>query len=261
MATNTTKDAQAAAGVATEPKKLTLRQKLIEMRKACPEIVKKKHSDAVSYKYAKIYDVWEKITPIMNDLGVDFDIVGEDATKFDEAGNSIYWETMTTKTRSGDRLMFLYEADLIIRWTDVETTDSIQAKIHAIGWNDDPAKAKGAAHTYALKYYLFEKFCIDQGEDDPDNADNGAQGRSSGGQKPQKQNQGPARLSDAQMTRMYKKGEAAGYGKDKINARIAKKYGKQDPATMTRQEYEDVCASLDAAAAKAGANGNAQQGE
>ena len=43
---------------------LTLRQKLVEMRKACPEIVKKQHSDGVSYKYAKIYDVWEKITPI-----------------------------------------------------------------------------------------------------------------------------------------------------------------------------------------------------
>ena len=28
---------------------LSLRQKLVEMRKACPEILKKKHSDGVSY--------------------------------------------------------------------------------------------------------------------------------------------------------------------------------------------------------------------
>ena len=33
------------------------------MRKACPEIVKKQHSDGVSYKYAKIYDVWGEDHP------------------------------------------------------------------------------------------------------------------------------------------------------------------------------------------------------
>ena len=72
-----------AAATAAPPKAacLTLRQKLVEMRKACPEIVKKQHSDGVSYKYAKIYDVWEKITPIMNELGVDFDVISEQATR------------------------------------------------------------------------------------------------------------------------------------------------------------------------------------
>ena len=151
---------------------LTLRQKLVEMRKACPEIVKKQHSDGVSYKYAKIYDVWEKITPIMNELGVDFDVIREEATKHSDNGDPLYWITMQTKTRNGDKLMFLYEADLTIRWTNLDNDDeTIEATIHALGWNDDPAKAKGAAHTYALKYYLFEKFTVDQGEDDPDNSD------------------------------------------------------------------------------------------
>ena len=72
MATETKKpEAAAAAAPPIEARCLTLRQKLVEMRKACPEIVKKKHSEGVKYKYAKIYDVWEKITPIMNELGVD----------------------------------------------------------------------------------------------------------------------------------------------------------------------------------------------
>lgn len=57
------------------------------MRKACPGIVKKQHSDGVSYKYAKIYDVWEKITPIMNELGVDFDVISEQATRHAENGD------------------------------------------------------------------------------------------------------------------------------------------------------------------------------
>ena len=183
MATETKKpEAAAAAAPPIEARCLTLRQKLVEMRKACPEIVKKQHSDGVSYKYAKIYDVWEKITPIMNELGVDFDVIAEEATRHAENGDPVYWITMQTKTYKGDKLMFLYEADLTIRWTNLDNDDeTLEAVVHALGWNDDPAKAKGAAHTYALKYYLFEKFSIDQGEDDPDNSDFGAQSKGPGG--------------------------------------------------------------------------------
>ena len=103
----TKKTEAAAAAVPPEAACLTLRQKLVEMRKACPEIVKKQHSDGVSYKYAKIYDVWEKITPIMNELGVDFDVISEQATRHAENGDPVYWITMQTKTRNGDKLMFL----------------------------------------------------------------------------------------------------------------------------------------------------------
>ena len=273
----TKKTEAAAAAAPPEAACLTLRQKLVEMRKACPEIVKKQHSDGVSYKYAKIYDVWEKITPIMNELGVDFDVIkallkglergkkdfgvdfdviSEQATRHAENGDPVYWITMQTKTRNGDKLMFLYEADLTIRWLNLDNDDeTIEATVHAVGWNDDPAKAKGAAHTYALKYYLFEKFTVDQGEDDPDNSDFGAQGKGSGaGGRQQatqgRQGQGSGRLSDAQLARLYKKAEAAGMTKERTNARIVEKYKKQDPAALTRQEYDEICTSLDNAAAQ-----------
>ena len=252
----TKKTEAAAAAAPPEAACLTLRQKLVEMRKACPEIVKKQHSDGVSYKYAKIYDVWEKITPIMNELGVDFDVISEQATRHAENGDPVYWITMQTKTRNGDKLMFLYEADLTIRWLNLDNDDeTIEATVHAVGWNDDPAKAKGAAHTYALKYYLFEKFTVDQGEDDPDNSDFGAQGKGSGaGGRQQatqgRQGQSSGRLSDAQLARLYKKAEAAGMTKERTNARIVEKYKKQDPATLTRQEYDEICTSLDNAAAQ-----------
>ena len=258
MATESKKqEAAVAAAPPVEARCLTLRQKLVEMRKACPEIVKKQHSDGVSYKYAKIYDVWEKITPIMNALGVDFDVIAEEATRHAENGDPVYWITMQTKTYNGDKLMFLYEADLTIRWTNLDNDDeTLEATVHALGWNDDPAKAKGAAHTYALKYYLFEKFTVDQGEDDPDNSDFGAQGKGPGGnsgssrQGQQRQGQGSGRLSEAQLSRLYKKAEAAGMTKERTNARILEKYKKQDPATLTRQEYDEICNSLDAAAAQ-----------
>lgn len=149
-----------------------------------------------------------------------------------------------------------YEADLTIRWLNLDNDDeTIEATVHAVGWNDDPAKAKGAAHTYALKYYLFEKFTVDQGEDDPDNSDFGAQGKGSGaGGRQQatqgRQGQSSGRLSDAQLARLYKKAEAAGMTKERTNARIVEKYKKQDPATLTRQEYDEICTSLDNAAAQ-----------
>ena len=271
MAENTKKPAgeqPAAAADQAEPVAscLSLRQKLVEMRKACPEIVKKQHSDGVSYNYAKIYDVWEKITPIMNALGVDFDVIREEATKHSDNGDPLYWITMQTKTRNGDKLMFLYEADLTIRWTNLDNEDeTIEATIHALGWNDDPAKAKGAAHTYALKYYLFEKFTVDQGEDDPDNSDFSAQGKGSSGSGSQQQRsqqgqqrQSTGKLSDAQLGRLYKKAEAAGMTKERTDARILEKYKKQDPATLSRQEYDEICASLDAAAAQHNQQGGQQ---
>lgn len=252
-----TKKNEAAAAAAAPPNEancLTLRQKLVEMRKACPEIVKKQHSDGVSYKYAKIYDVWEKITPIMNELGVDFDVIKEEATRHAENGDPIYWITMQTKTRNGEKLMFLYEVDLTIRWLNLDNDDEvIEATVHAVGWNDDPAKAKGAAHTYALKYYLFEKFTVDQGEDDPDNNDFSAQGKGAGNrpqQGQQRQGQGSGRLSEAQLNRLYKKAESAGMTKERTDARILERYKKQDPATLTRQEYDEICTSLDNAAAQ-----------
>lgn len=278
MATATNKKPEGEAAVASSPAPnpppvascLTLRQKLVEMRKACPEIVKKQHSDGVSYKYAKIYDVWEKITPIMNELGVDFDVLKEEATKHSDNGDPLYWITMQTKTSRGDKLMFVYEADMTIRWTNLDNDDEIiEAVVHAIGWNDDPAKAKGAAHTYALKYYLFEKFSIDQGEDDPDNSDFSAQGKGSGSKPAQQgqpnqqrqgqgQGQGSGRLSDAQLVRLYKKAEAAGMTKERTDARILEKYNKKDPATLTRQEYDDICGHLDAAAVQQGGHPDAQ---
>ena len=46
------------------------------------------------------------------------------------------------------------------------------------------------------------------------------------------------------------KGDLAGMTKELTIARILEKYKKQDPATLTRQEYDEICNSLDAAAAQ-----------
>ena len=58
---------------------------------------------------------------------------------------------------------------------------------------------------------------------------------------------GSRTLSDAQLTRMYRIGEGAGYTKEQVNNRCAKKYGVQDPKTMTREQYDETCSALEAA--------------
>lgn len=247
-----------------ENKALTLQQKFVKLREAVPAIVQKKHSDGVKYKFAKIFDVYQLLTPAMNEHGVNFDIVKEEATRHDELGNALYYHSYTQNTQRGVRTVWVYEADLTIRWTNADDPDdTLEVKLHAIGTNDGgPDKAKGSAWTYCLKYYLFEKFGIDQGEDDPDLIDlsdgqptaQGAQYNGGGTDtQPNQQNgqngrkNGPRPLSDAQLSRMYRIGEAAGYSKEQVNSRCAKKYGVQDPKTMTREQYDETCNALEAA--------------
>lgn len=259
--------------MAETPKKqdnvLTLQQKFVKLREAIPALTQKAYSDSVKYKFIKISDVYEHLTPAMNAHGVNFDIIGEKATRHDTNGDELYYHSYQQQTRNGARTVWVYEADLTLRWTNADNPgDILDVTLHAIGTNDGgPDKAKGSAWTYAAKYYFFEKFGIDQGEDDPDNSDR-SDGTPPDAQKqpynasntfggnstpPNNKNKAEGQqntqkdLSDAQLTRMYKKGEAAGIAKETIDHRIASKYGHTDPRKMTRVQYEETCDALDAA--------------
>ena len=142
---------------------MTLQEKFVEIRKAIPALVKRRYNENVDYDFLKIDDIYRFLTPAMNEFGVNFDIVDETATNTDENGNQVF-----VRYISGVNY-WLYEADLKLLWTNVEDSqDFKEIKIHAIGTNEMPDKAKGCAFTYALKYYFFNKFTIDQGGDDPD---------------------------------------------------------------------------------------------
>ena len=256
MATATTATKTAAAA------KLTLQQKFVELRRAIPSITQKKHSDGVKYKFAKIFDVYELLTPAMNEYGVNFDIVGETATRHADNGDPLFYSSYDQHTRNGSRTVWVYEADITIRWTNADNPEDMQeVTLHAIGTNDGgPDKAKGSAWTYCLKYYLFEKFGIDQGDDDPDMNDHGNEpahcttAQSGGGYRNTQtsaqsgqngQTRGTRGLSDAQLQRMYRKGEEVNVTKEQIDATIVKKYGATDPHQLTRAQYDAMCDGLD----------------
>lgn len=133
----TTKDTTATKTATTPPVPLTLQQKFIKLREAVPSITQKAHSDGVKYKFAKIFDVYQLLTPAMNEFGVNFDIVGEQATRHSENGDPIYYSNFTQHTRNGDRIVWVYEADLTIRWTNADNPDeTLEVTLHAIGTND-----------------------------------------------------------------------------------------------------------------------------
>ena len=249
----------------TEPDRttLTLQQKFVEIRKAIPAIQQQAHSDGVKYKFAKIYDVYKLMAPALNEWGVNFDITEETATRHAENGDEIYYSNFVQHTRSGDRVVWIYEAELTIRWTNADNPDDcMDVTLHAIGTNDSgPDKAKGSAWTYCLKYYFFEKFNIDQGDDDPDNYDHatepqtaqngsgdntGANNRPSNQKGSHGQKQSSQRLSEAQLNPMYRKAEDAGMTREQTDARILQCYGLQNPAELTRQQYDGICEQLDA---------------
>lgn len=240
---------------------MSLQEKFIELRRQIPRIEKGQHSEEVPYKFAKIDDVWRAITPTMNELGVNFDIIQEENAQI-----------KTMNTQHGG-LMFLYESDLTMRWTNADNEDDTdEAQTHAIAWNDDPAKAKGSAWTYAIKYYLFEKFSIDMGETDPDmkgkpsaqtasrpvrNAAGNQQSQPNNKTAQSGQNGAEKKLTAAQLDRMYRKAQDAGLSKEQTDGRINYLYSKK-PADMTRAEYDDICKRMDDTARELRNGGNRQ---
>lgn len=143
---------------------LNLEQKLIKVRKKIPVLVKQFHSEEVGYDFSKLDDIYELMTPALNKYGVNFDIVGEKPTMCNEAGHPVY----LIMDNDG---YWRYEADLIFCWTNVDSPEEQrQVTIHAVGTHEIPDKAKGAAWTYSIKYYLRNKFCVrqDSENDDPD---------------------------------------------------------------------------------------------
>lgn len=258
----TTKAAEAA-------KPLTLEQKFVKLREAVPYIQQKQHSDGVKYKFAKISDIYALLSPAMNEYGVNLEIIKETPTRHYDNGDAMYYDCYQQQTQRGPRTVWVYEADLTLCWVNADDpNDKQEATLHALGTNDGgPDKAKGSAWTYCLKYYFFEKFGVDQGEDDPDSRDlndgqtppqnapgqptgarNGGGGRNTpqnqqNGQSAQKD--GPRTLSDAQLSRLYRLGEGAGYNQGQIDKWTCDRYKVQDPKNMSRAQYDEACAILE----------------
>ena len=202
----------------------------------------------------------EDALPIfLKEQQISFDVICEEA-----AQTSTFWQ----HTPDGkDRLVWTYEADLTVRWTNVEKpTEKLEARIHAIGSSDEgPAAAKTAAWSSALGAYLGAKFWqppeayytpltyisekaaqeLTQRGTQPRNAPQGINTQQNAKNAPQAKSDSRRTLTGPQMDRMYKKAEAAGVTMQQVNEELRKRYNAEDPHTITRAQYDEICRSLD----------------
>ena len=141
---------------------LNLTQKMIKIRKMVPKLIRKRYSEEVPYDFVRLDDIYEYLTPALTKYGVDFEVLTEKPTQVDSSGNQVYLIPFGNLWR--------YEADLKLCWVNADRpNEKSYSDIHVVGTNEVPDKAKGAAWSYGLKYYLLNKFNIVQATtEDPD---------------------------------------------------------------------------------------------
>lgn len=194
---------------------------------------------------------------------INFDVISEEETQH---------TTFRQHTKDGtDRLVWIYEADLTVRWTNAEKpSDQLESKIHAIGTSDKgPATAKMAAWDGTLAAYFGSKFWqpieltggyeedypsmlaalatqgAAQRPAQPRNAPEGINTQENAKNAPQRKSDGRRTLTGPQIDRMYRKAEAAGITMQQVDAELRKRYNAEDPHTITRQQYDEICKELD----------------
>ena len=138
---------------------LTLAQKLAEIRKMTEAITKNKAG--YNYKYVTVDEILARVTAGMKKFGVSL-------TPNIRPGTGSYqiWEYGKTKfTKSGQQYEeknneIIFSAEVIYRWTDLESGEVLDVPWYIAGSQADPAQALGSAMTYGLRQFLMNFFQI-----------------------------------------------------------------------------------------------------
>lgn len=134
---------------------LSIYKKLLEVKKRVPYI--KKDEKNYQYTYASPSQVFGKINPILNDLGLLLitNVIGCQSQRIE------------IETKNGIKKEWLYDLDFIFTWVDTETGYNIDIPFKASGCNGEE-KGLGSALTYAERYFILKQFNIPTDDDDPD---------------------------------------------------------------------------------------------
>ncbi len=147
--------------------KLTLNQKLMEVRKSLPYF--KKGAQGHNYKYVAGVDILIAIQDKMNEHGLllypemavgavpEVKLIEE--VKQKKIGNE-YKEVETHSWLISNRGFYV--------WEDTETGETKKIQWHFTGEQMDPSRAFGSALTYAERYFLLKFFNVPTDELDPD---------------------------------------------------------------------------------------------
>lgn len=231
---------------ATYNKTLNLQQKFIEIRKNIS-----KSKDIV---FDSLNDIYRILLPAMCSIGVNFEITEEEAARTEKDSESGYYSIHVLNDSGENRMVWIYESILAIAWINADRPKDItKSYLHAIGSSQSgPDAAKSKAWESCMIDYLSKKFFIQiTKSNNSEKTDTGEKSEQPKKKEPSEMNGSGQRkttrnpLTDAQLNRMYRKGEDAGYQKESINEMIRNQYGQADPHMMTRTQYDNICRYLD----------------
>lgn len=243
----------------------SLQRKLIRIR-----------SDIGGTEFQNLTEFCQALIPLLNAHGINFSVTSETPVSYPypEGGETKPYSALRASGNSGSPAVWIYESDLLCVWTNADSPkDTAEVLLHAVGCSAaSPADARDAAWIRCIERYLLQIFFCWLKDDQACTLSHlsvqipaqGAQAPQSGkdsqtGSIPQANSQtaqngrtaAQRQLSDAQLSRMYRKGEAAGLDKANVDAWILKSYRQQDPHNLTRIQYDEACRALDNAAAEA----------
>lgn len=213
-------------------KTLNLQQKFVEIRKII--------SANKNTVFGSLNDIYRILLPAMCSVGINFEITEEESARTGKDSKSDYYSIHVLNDSGENRMVWIYESILAIAWINADRPKDItESYIHAIGSSrSGPDAAKSQAWELCMMDYLSKKFFIQITKSN--NSEKTDTGEKSGQRKTTRNP-----LTDAQLNRMYRKGEDAGYQKESINEMIRNQYGQADPHMMTRTQYDDICRHLD----------------
>lgn len=227
-------------------KTLNLQQKFVEIRKII--------SANKNTVFGSLNDIYRILLPAMCSVGINFEITEEESARTGKDSKSDYYSIHVLNDSGENCMVWIYESILAIEWINADRTkDVTESYIHAIGISrSGPDAAKSQAWESCMMDYLSKKFFIQikkqntSGERDSEKTTGQTTGKEITENSNSRQ-RGAARnpLTDAQLNRMYRKGEDAGYYKESINEMIRNQYGQADPHMMTRTQYDNICRYLD----------------
>lgn len=231
---------------AVSNKTLNLQQKFVEIRKRISE---SKNTD-----FHSLNDIYRILLPALCSVGVDFEIIEEEYIRNGKSSELEYCSIRTLNDPGEKHMIWIYESILNIAWINADRPKDItKSYLHAIGSSQSgPDAAKSKAWESCMIDYLSKKFFIQiTKSNNSEKTDTGEKSEQPKKKEPSEMNGSGQRkttrnpLTDAQLNRMYRKGEDAGYQKESINEMIRNQYGQADPHMMTRTQYDNICRYLD----------------
>ena len=141
---------------------MNLFEKIVELKKQTEGFYK--DTKSFSYNYVSGSQILDKITPVMNEIGLLF---------LPKSATHRNWEKHEYKNAQGkDKLDFIVEGDLVYCWVNAEKpTEVWEIPFQYYGSQDDISKAFGSALTYSERYLLLKSLGLPTDEDDPDSRD------------------------------------------------------------------------------------------